>query len=102
MSGGQKQRISLARALIKNPDIILLDDCLSAVDASTENQIVNSLNTTLKGKTTIIITHRIHAQMKYDKVIILQDGTIAEMGTPSELSKPGSLFFELINHEVKT
>ncbi len=100
LSGGQKQRISLARALIKNPDIILLDDCLSAVDASTENEIVNSLNTTLKGKTTIVITHRIHAQMKYDKVIILENGTIIESGSPSELNKPGTQFYDLVNFDI--
>ena len=101
LSGGQKQRISLARALIKNPDIILLDDCLSAVDANTENQIVNSLNTTLKGKTTIIITHRIHAQMKYDKVIILEEGRIVESGSPHELNKEGTYFYDLVNHDIR-
>lgn len=101
LSGGQKQRISLARAIIKNPDIILLDDCLSAVDAATENKIVNSLNTTLKGKTTIVITHRIHAQMKYDKVIILEEGRIVEAGSPQQLNKPGTYFHELVNHEIR-
>lgn len=99
LSGGQKQRISLARALVKDPDIILLDDCLSAVDASTESQIVNSLNTTLKGKTTIIITHRIHAQMNYDKVLILENGEILEYGTPSELNHQGTAFYEMIHQE---
>ncbi len=100
LSGGQKQRISLARALIKNPEIILLDDCLSAVDASTENQIVTSLNTTLKGKTTIVITHRIHAQMNYDKILILEEGGILEYGTPKELNIPGTAYHELINQET--
>ncbi len=102
LSGGQKQRISLARALIKNPNIILLDDCLSAVDATTENEIVHSLNTTLAGKTTIVITHRIHAQMQYDKVIILEEGEIIEAGKPSDLNKPGTAFYELANRELAT
>ncbi len=99
LSGGQKQRISLARALIKDPEIILLDDCLSAVDATTENKIVTSLNTTLQGKTTIVITHRIHAQMNYDRVIILENGEVIEDGSPDELNKPGTSYFDLITKD---
>ncbi|HRI29188.1 MAG TPA: ABC transporter ATP-binding protein, partial [Chitinophagales bacterium] len=77
LSGGQKQRISLARALIKNPQCIIFDDCLSAVDAETEETIINHLNTFLADKTAIIITHRIFALMNFDKILVLDEGQIA-------------------------
>jgi ATP-binding cassette subfamily B multidrug efflux pump len=78
LSGGQKQRISLARALIKKPQIILLDDCLSAVDTETEQQIIKTLNTILKHKTAIIVTHRLPAQIEFDRIITLENGEIIE------------------------
>lgn len=86
LSGGQKQRISIARSLIKNPDILILDDALSAVDARTEQRIINHIKDNRKGKTTIIITHRLSAVHHADKIIVLENGKIAESGTHQELS----------------
>ena len=97
LSGGQKQRISLARALVKNPDIIILDDCLSAVDANTESTIVSHFNSSLKNKTTLVITHRVHTQMNYDMVLVLEDGKVAELGNHEDLMKNKSLYFEIIS-----
>ncbi len=85
LSGGQKQRVSIARALIKDPEIVILDDSLSAVDTTTEQMILQYLNTALKGKTAIIITHRIYESMDFDKIVVLENGTIVEEGTHSEL-----------------
>ncbi len=85
LSGGQKQRVSIARALIKRPDIVLLDDCLSAVDVNTEKRILGYLANDIADKTAIIITHRIYSLLEFDKIIVLDDGRIVEEGTHSEL-----------------
>lgn len=85
LSGGQKQRISIARALIKNPEIVIFDDCLSAVDARTEKEIIGNLYRFLKGRTAIIITHRIFSLFDFDKIIVLDDGKIVEQGTHGQL-----------------
>lgn len=85
LSGGQKQRISIARALIKNPAIVIFDDCLSAVDARTEKEIIGNLNEFLKDKTAIIITHRIFSLFSFDKIVVLEDGEMVEQGTHSSL-----------------
>ncbi len=85
LSGGQKQRISIARALIKDPNLVIFDDCLSAVDARTEKEIIGQLNQYLRDKTAIIITHRIFSLFSFDKIIVLDDGVIVEEGTHTRL-----------------
>ena len=87
LSGGQKQRISITRALIKQPKMVIFDDCLSAVDAKTENEVIGNLYTYLQDKTAIIITHRIFSLFDFDKIIVLDDGAIVEQGKHSELLK---------------
>ncbi len=87
LSGGQKQRIAIARALIKNPSMVIFDDCLSAVDAKTEKNILNNLNEWWKDKTAVIITHRIFSLLEFDKIIVLDDGKIVEAGTHASLLK---------------
>jgi len=85
LSGGQKQRISIARAFIKKPDIVILDDALSAVDTSTEQSILSFFDHSLRDKTTIVITHRANNLLNYDKILVLDNGKIAEQGTHEEL-----------------
>jgi len=85
LSGGQKQRISIARALIKDPQIVVFDDCLSAVDARTEKEIINNLYRFLQNKTAIIITHRIFSLFDFDSIVVLDDGKIVEQGRHQEL-----------------
>ncbi len=94
LSGGQKQRVSIARALAKQPDIVLLDDCLSAVDTNTEKQILSYLGSDIADKTAIIITHRIYSLLEFDKIIVLSDGRIVEEGTHSELLKNKGYYYE--------
>ena len=94
LSGGQKQRISIARSLIKEPDILILDDALSAVDARTEQRIINHIKNNRKGKTTIIITHRLSAVHHADKIIVLENGKIVESGTHQELSNGSGWYSE--------
>jgi ATP-binding cassette subfamily B protein len=95
LSGGQKQRISIARAIIKNPSVIILDDCLSAVDTKTEKTILTNLKDVLIGKTSIIITHRITSMIDFDKILVLDNGTIAEQGTHEELINNKGLYTEM-------
>jgi len=85
LSGGQKQRISIARALIKQPSMVIFDDCLSAVDARTEHAIISNLNEYLRGKTAIIITHRIFSLLEFDRIVVLEEGEIVEEGRHAEL-----------------
>ncbi|WP_031548821.1 ABC transporter ATP-binding protein [Salinicoccus luteus] len=86
LSGGQKQRISIARSLIRDPDILILDDALSAVDAKTEKRIIDGIRTNRTDKTTIIVTHRLSAIQHADLIVVLDDGRVIEMGTHAELS----------------
>lgn len=85
ISGGQKQRVSIARALIRQPDLLVLDDSLSAVDAKTERAIINNIQEIRQDKTNVIVTHRLSAVAEADKVLVLEGGKIVEVGTPSEL-----------------
>lgn len=99
LSGGQKQRISIARALIKNPQILIFDDCLSAVDTKTEDSILSSIKSESKNKTSIIISHRISTIKHADQIIVLEKGTIAEQGTHEELIEQNGIYFEMTSQQ---
>ena len=100
LSGGQKQRIAIARALILNPEILILDDAVSAVDTDTEEQILRNLNTLRAGKTNIIIAHRISTLQHADKIIVLSGGTITEMGNHAELVALGGIYADLYHRQL--
>tara|TARA_B110000977_G_scaffold32043_1_gene42477 strand:+ start:32752 stop:34512 length:1761 start_codon:yes stop_codon:yes gene_type:complete len=95
LSGGQKQRVSIARALIKSPQILIFDDCLSAVDTKTEDSILSSIKSESKDKTSIIISHRISTIKHADHIIVLDKGTVSEQGTHEELIKLSGIYFEM-------
>jgi len=95
LSGGQKQRVSIARAMIKDAPILLLDDCLSAVDTETEEAILNNLMEFCKDKTTIIVSHRVSSAKNADKIIILEDGEIIQQGTHNQLISEAGYYKEL-------
>src|SRR5665213_1156883 len=99
LSGGQKQRISIARALIKEHEITVFDDCLSAVDAKTENEIISNLYHFLHQKTAVIITHRIFSLFSFDKIILLDNGAIAEQGTHQSLLEKNGLYAEMYRRQ---
>jgi len=95
LSGGQKQRVSIARALIKDPQILLLDDCLSAVDTETEEEILQNLHKISQKKTTIIVSHRVSSAKNSDKIIVLEEGKIIQQGTHNELVSTEGYYKEL-------
>ncbi|EDP96021.1 ABC transporter ATP-binding protein [Kordia algicida OT-1] len=95
LSGGQKQRVSIARAIIKDPNILLLDDCLSAVDTETEEEILSNIERITKNKTTIIVSHRISSAKNADKIIVLDDGNIIQNGSYDDLIEEDGYFKEL-------
>lgn len=95
LSGGQKQRVSIARAIIKNVPILLLDDCLSAVDTETEEAILNNLYEICKDKTTIIVSHRVSSAKNADKIIVLDEGKILEQGTHNQLINQNGYYASL-------
>ena len=101
LSGGQKQRISIARAFIKSPTILLLDDCLSAVDTETEEEILSNLEDITKNKTTIIVSHRISSIKKADQIIVLDQGEIIQQGTHNELVAKSGYYSELYKKQLK-
>ncbi len=100
LSGGQKQRISIARAIIKKPQILIFDDCLSAVDTETEEIILNNLQTISKDKTTIIISHRVSSIKNADFIIVLDEGKIIQKGTHDELSNQLGFYQNLYNQQL--
>ena len=101
LSGGQKQRISIARALMKEAPILILDDCLSAVDARTEKEIITNLKEYMRGKTSILITHRIFSLLDFDKIIVLEGGEIVEEGRHEELLGRRGLYYEMYQRQQK-
>ncbi len=100
LSGGQKQRISIARALIKKPDLFIFDDCLSAVDANTEKTILTNLSHLMQDKTALFITHRIFFNFHFDLIIYIKDGHIAESGTHDSLLVKQGLYAELYQTQL--
>jgi ATP-binding cassette subfamily B multidrug efflux pump len=100
LSGGQKQRVSIARAIIKNPKILIFDDCLSAVDTETEEKILSNLEQVSKNKTTFIISHRVSSAKNADKIIILDDGKIIQQGTHNQLITTGGYYKELYEQQL--
>ncbi len=100
LSGGQKQRTSIARAIIKDPKILVFDDCLSAVDTETEEKILSNLQRVSKDKTTFIISHRVSSVKNADKIIILENGEIAEQGTHNQLITQGGVYKNLYEQQL--
>ncbi|MHA8053217.1 ABC transporter ATP-binding protein [Aquirufa sp. OSTEICH-129A] len=100
LSGGQKQRVSLARALAKNPGMLVLDDCLSAVDTQTEHKILNHLKHIMEGKTCVIISHRVSSAKLAKRVFVLHDGQIVEQGTHTTLMKKKGSYYELYQQQL--
>lgn len=101
LSGGQKQRISIARALMKDAPILIMDDCLSAVDARTEKEIIGNFKVYLEGKTSILITHRIFSLLNFDKVIVLEEGAIVEEGTHEELLDKKGVYYKMYLRQLR-
>ena len=100
LSGGQKQRVSIARAIIKNPKILVFDDCLSAVDTETEEKILTNLESISKDKTTFIISHRVSSAKNADKIIILDDGEIIQQGPHNQLINQNGYYKELYEQQL--
>ena len=99
LSGGQKQRISIARAFLKDAPVIILDDCLSAVDTNTEKRIMSNMRDYLDNKTAIFITHRIFSLISFDKIIVLDNHTVAEFGTHDELMDKRGLYYQMFESQ---
>ncbi|GAA0891888.1 ABC transporter ATP-binding protein [Fulvivirga kasyanovii] len=102
LSGGQKQRVSIARAISRDPKILMLDDALSAVDTKTENTILNSMKRIMKGRTSLVISHRVSSAKLADKIIVLDDGYVIEEGTHDELMKMNGAYKELFEKQTLT
>jgi ATP-binding cassette subfamily B protein len=100
LSGGQKQRVSIARAIVKDPQVLIFDDCLSAVDTRTEEEILNNLGRNVLGKTTIIIAHRISTIKNADKILVMDNGKIMEQGHHQYLIDKKGIYFELYEKQL--
>lgn len=101
LSGGQKQRVSIARAIAREPKILIMDDCLSAVDTKTENSILNSMKNIMVGRTTVIISHRVSSAQLADKIIVLDDGKIVEQGSHEELIAKVGTYHSLYQKQIQ-
>lgn len=102
LSGGQKQRVSIARAIVREPKILMLDDALSAVDTKTENTILNSMKRIMQSRTTIIISHRVSSAKLANKIIVLVDGRVVEEGTHESLLAKESFYKDLYDKQIQT
>ncbi len=100
LSGGQRQRVSLARALLTDPRVLILDDCTSALDAITEARIIKTLRTVMAGRTTIVITHRVSMSSRADLIMVLKDGMVAEVGPHEELLGKESTYYDLVVEQL--
>jgi len=100
LSGGQKQRISIARAIIKNPNVLIFDDCLSAVDTETEEKILTSLKRIMEGKTSVIISHRVSSIILADHILVMDKGEIIEQGSHQELLEKNGYYAELYQKQL--
>ena len=102
LSGGQKQRLSIARAIARNPKIMILDDCLSAVDTQTENTILMNLKRIMENRTSIVISHRVSSAKLADFIVVLHEGQVVEQGTPEDLMAKNGMYRELYDKQLQT
>ena len=96
LSGGERQRISIARALLKNSPIVLLDEATASLDVENESQVQEALSNLLAGKTVIVIAHRMRTVMNADKIVVLDEGRVVEQGSPAELLEQNGLFSRMV------
>ena len=101
LSGGEKQRISLARVVLKNPKILILDEATSSLDSISEYAIQTALDAVMEGRTSIVIAHRLSTILAADKILVVKDGVIAEQGTHEELLDQGGIYQELYETQFK-
>ena len=99
LSGGEKQRVAIARTILKAPPILMLDEATSALDTHTEREIQAALDMVSRGRTTLVIAHRLSTVISADEIIVLQDGEIAERGTHRRCSRPGGLYASMWNRQ---
>ena len=100
LSGGQKQRAAIARAILRNPRILILDDALSSVDTLTEEKILNGLADVMRNRTTILISHRVSTVQNADRIVVLSHGRVVETGTHRELLERGGYYAELYQKQL--
>jgi ATP-binding cassette subfamily B multidrug efflux pump len=100
LSGGQKQRATLARAIARDPEVLILDDALSAVDTHTEAEILNGLREVFRNRTSVVVSHRVSAVMAADQIVVLEDGVLVEIGTHAELLQRGGVYAHLLHRQL--